>query len=80
MDKYAGEVFVVDVLVAAEGVGVGVVGVELDGPVEEGQTILMFLLEGETVAHCYPTLLCEDTLGQTVVGQVGEFHLFLQVP
>ena len=80
LSVYPWIVFIVDVFVGGECVGIGIVGIELDGPVKEEETVFVLFLETEAVADCNPRLLGEDALLQTVVGQVGQLHRLLQVP
>lgn len=54
---YPGEVFIVYIFMTTECVSVGIVGVELYSPVEESETVFVFLLETETVANSNPTFL-----------------------
>lgn len=75
-----GEVLVVDVFVAAEGIGIWILGVELDGSGEKLQRLLVLFLEGEAVTNCNPGFGRVDGLLEGLMGQEAEIDLFLEVP
>lgn len=74
------EIFVVDVFVAAERVGIRILRVELNGPGEELQRLFVLLLQGEAVSNCDPGFRRIDGLFEGLMGQEAEIDLFLEMP
>ena len=65
---------------ATEGECIGVVRVELAGPIEEFDSLFVFFLEGEAVSNCNPCFRDEQGFVKGLVGQVAEFYLLLEMP
>ena len=75
-----GKILVVDMLMATERVSVRILRIELNSPSEEFQSLLMFLLKGETVSHCYPGFRRIHTFLKRLMSQIAKIHMFLLMP
>lgn len=75
-----GEVLVIDVFVTAEGVGIRILGVELNGSGEELQRLLMLFLKGEAISNCDPGFRRIDGLLERLMGKEAEIDLLLEMP
>ena len=74
------KILVVDMLMTTERVSIRILRVELNSPSEEFQSLLMFLLKGETIPHCYPSFRCIHTFLKRLMGQIAKIHMFLLMP
>lgn len=75
-----GEVFVVDVLMAAEGVSIRILRVELNGPGEEFESLFVLLLKGEAVSNSDPRFRRIYRFFKGLMGQEAEIDLLFEMP
>lgn len=59
---------------------IGIVRVELDGSIEEFESVFMFFLKRETVSNCNPGLGSENILFEGEMSQVAEFDWLFKLP